>query len=92
MSIEWFRDLVICIFGLSATAVILFIATMAFICFLKVKPIIDSAKKTTKIVENLTSTVEEQVAEPLAKVAAFVQGVRQAVNLVSGLRKKKEES
>ena len=91
MSIEWFRDLVLCIFGLSVTVVVLFIGALVFICWRRVSPIIDSVKKTTSTVENLTSTVEEQVAEPLAKVAAFVQGARQAVSLVSGFRKNKEE-
>ena len=91
MSIEWFRDLVLCIFGLSTTVVVLFIGVLVFICYRRITPIINSVKTTTRTVENLTSTVEEQVAEPLAKVAAFVQGVRQAVNLVSGFRKNKEE-
>ena len=91
MSIEWFRDLVLCIFGLSVTVVVLFLAVLAFICFQRVQPIIASLKKTTGIVEDLTSSVEEQVVGPLAKVAAFIQGIKQAVNLVSGFRKNKEE-
>lgn len=91
MSIEWFRDLVLCIFGLSVTVVVLFLAVLAFICFQRVQPIIASLKKTTRTVEDLASSVEEQVVGPLAKVAAFVQGVKQAVNLVSGFRKNKEE-
>ena len=91
MSIEWFRDLVLCIFGLSTTAVVLLIGVLAYICYRKITPIIDSVKTTTRTVENLTSTVEEQVAEPLAKVAAFVQGVRQAFSLVGGFRKNKED-
>lgn len=91
MSIEWFRDLVLCIFGLSSTVVVLLIGVLAFICWLRIRPIIDSVKTTTRTVENLTSTVEEQVAEPLAKVAAFVQGVRQAFSLIGGFRKNKED-
>ena len=91
MSIEWFRDLVLCIFGLSSTVVVLLIGVLVFICWLRVRPIIDSLKTTTRTVENLTSTVEEQVAEPLAKVAAFVQGIRQAFSLVGGFRKNKED-
>ena len=91
MSIEWFRDLVLCIFGLSSTVVVLFFGVLVFISYRRIMPIIDSLKTTTRTVENLTSTVEEQVAEPLAKVAAFVQGVRQAVSLVSGFRKNKED-
>jgi hypothetical protein len=92
MSIEWFRDLVVCIFGLSTAVVVLCIGVLAFVVYFRIKPIIESLKTTTKTVENITTTVGEEVAGPLAQLAAFVQGVRQAVNLVGGItRKRKEE-
>ena len=91
MSIEWFRDLVIIIWGLGSTVVILLMGVLAFLLYRRMRPALDSLKKTTKTVENITSVVGEQVAGPLAKVAAFVQGVRQAASLVSQLRNKKEE-
>jgi len=90
VSIEWFRDLVICIFGLGATVVILALVVLAFMIYFRVKPILNSVKATTKTVENISSTVEEEVAKPLAQVAAFVQGLRQAMNLVGQFTKKKE--
>ncbi len=91
MSIDWFRDLVICIFGLGATVVVIFLAVLAFLLYLRVRPILDSVKTTTKTVENISSCVEEEVVKPLAQVAAFVQGIRQAVSLVGRFTKKKEE-
>lgn len=91
MSIEWFRDLVVCIFGLGATVAVIILVVLAFILFVKIKPILDSVKATTRTVENISSCVEEEVAKPLAQVAAFVQGIRQAVGLVSRFTKKKEE-
>jgi hypothetical protein len=91
VSIDWFRDLVICIFGLGATVVVIFLAVLAFLIFLSIRTIIDSVKKTTKTVENISSCVEEEVVKPLAQVAAFIQGIRQAVSLVGRFTKKKEE-
>jgi len=91
VSIEWFRDLVVCIFGLGATVAVIILVVLAFILFVKIKPILDSVKATTRTVENISSCVEEEVAKPLAQVAAFVQGIRQAVGLVSRFTKKKEE-
>ena len=91
MSIEWFRDLVLCIFGLGATVVVIFLAVLAFLLYRRIRPILDSVKKTTKTVEDFSSCVEVEVAGPLAQVAAFVQGIRQAVGLVSRFAKKKEE-
>ena len=91
MSIEWFRDLVVCIFGLGVTVVVIFLAVLAFILYRRLKPVLDSLRATTKTVENLSSCVEMEVARPLAQVAAFIQGIRQAVSLVGRFTKRKEE-
>ncbi len=91
MSIEWFRDLVLCIFGLGVTVVAIFLAVLAFKTYQRLRPVLDSLKQTTKTVASLSSCVEVEVARPLAQLAAFVQGVRQAVSLVSRFAKRKEE-
>jgi len=91
VDIEWFRDLVVCIFGLGATVAVIILVVLAFILFVKIKPILDSVKATTRTVENISSCVEEEVARPLAQVAAFVQGIRQAAGMFSRFTKKKEE-
>ena len=83
MSIEWLRDLVICIFGLGAMLAIICIAVIVFILYFRVKPIINSIKTTTKTVENISTSVEEEVVKPLVQVAAFVQGLRQVVGRFS---------
>ena len=90
MSIESFRDLVIIIFGLGATVVIVFVGILAFSLYRKIKPVLDSSRATVKTVENISSCVEEEVARPLAQIGAFVQGVTQAVNLVSRFSRRKE--
>jgi len=91
VNIEWFRDLVVCIFGLGAMVAVIILVVLAFILFVKVQPILNSLKATTRTVENISSCVEEEVAKPLAQVAAFVQGIRQAIGMVSKFTKKKEE-
>lgn len=90
MSIEWFRDLAIVILGLGATVVLIFIGVLAFLLYRKLRPILNSLKATTKTVENISSTVEEEVSRPLAQVAAFVQGISQAVSLVSRFSRRKK--
>lgn len=90
MGIEWFRDLAVCIFGLGATLAIAFIAVLVFLVYRKLRPILDSVKATTKTVENISSCVEEEVAKPLAQVSAFVQGINQAIGLVSRFSKGKK--
>jgi hypothetical protein len=90
VGIEWFRDLAIVVLGFGATLVVISIGILAFMLYRKVKPILDSAKSTAKRVENISSTVEEEVSRPLAQLAAFVQGVRQVANLFSSLARRKE--
>jgi hypothetical protein len=90
VSIDWFRDLVICIFGLGATVVVIFLAILALSFYLKVRPVLDSLKKTTKTAEKISSCVESEIIGPLSQVAAFAQGIRQASSLVGRFNKKKE--
>jgi len=89
VNIEWFRDLVISIFGVGATLVIIFIGVLAFLFYRKLKPILNSVKSVTKTVENISSCVEEEVSRPLARLAAFVQGISQAISLVGKFSKRK---
>jgi len=82
VSIEWLRDLAICVLGFGAAVVVIFLGILAFLLYRKVSPILDSVKGTTRTVRNISSCVEEEVARPLTQIAAFVQGVSQAVGLV----------
>ncbi|MBC8477154.1 MAG: hypothetical protein H8D49_02310 [Dehalococcoidia bacterium] len=89
MGIEWFRDLALVILGFGVTIVVIFIGVLALMLYRKLKPILDSARSTVKRVENISATVEEEVSRPLARLAAFIQGVRQAVSLFSGSARRK---
>lgn len=91
MNIEWFRDLVLCIFGLGATVAAIILVVLAFLLYFRIKPILDSINETSRTVANITSSVEEEVAKPLAQIMAFVQGIRQAIGLVGRFTKKEED-
>ena len=91
MNIEWFRDLVLCIFGLGVTVAAIILVVLAFLLYFRVKPILDAIKATSRTVANISSSVEEEVAKPLAQIMAFVQGIRQAIGLVSRFTKKEED-
>jgi len=91
VNIEWFRDLVLCIFGLGATVAAIILVVLAFLLYFRIKPILDSINETSRTVANITSSVEEEVAKPLAQIMAFVQGIRQAIGLVGRFTKKEED-
>jgi hypothetical protein len=90
MSIDWFRDLVICIFGLVAAGALIFIAVLSFLLYRRVRVILDSVKATSKTIQGLSSYVGDEVVKPVIEVAAIIQGVRQGIDTISRFFKKKE--
>jgi hypothetical protein len=92
MTIEWFRDLVIVIFGIGATVAIILLVVLAFMLYSHIKPIIESVQKTTKSVERVTSSIEEVVAKPVSLIVSFIQGIRSALGLVRKFTGKEEDN
>lgn len=91
MSIEWFRDLVLCIFGLSATVAVIILVVLAFMFYFRLKPLLDSMKKTAGTVAKITDTVETEMTGPLVQIVSFVQGCRQAIGLFNRFFRREEE-
>lgn len=90
MGIDWFRDLAISIFGLVAAGVLIFITVLIFSLYRRIKVILDSVKTTSKTIQGLSSYVGDEVVKPVIELAAIIQGVRQGIDTVSRLFKKKE--
>ena len=89
MGIDWFRDLVLCISGLVLVGVLIFVAVMAYSLYKKAKYILDSMKATSATMYGMSSYVRDEVAKPLIQVVALVQGIRQGIDTISALFKKK---
>ena len=89
MSIDWLRDLVICIFGLVATGVFIFITVLFFSLYRRARVILDSVKATSKTIQGVSSYVGDEVVKPVIELAAIIQGIRQGIDTVSRLIKKK---
>ena len=90
MSIDWFRDLIICIFGLVATGVLIFVAVLSFLLYRRVRTILNSVKATSRTIQGISSYVGDEVVKPVIEVAALIQGIRQGVDNISRFFKKKE--
>lgn len=89
MDIDWFRDLIITIFGLVASGVLIFIAVLLYKLYRRAKSILDSVKITVKIMQEVSSYVAE-VAKPVLQVVAFIRGIRQGASTISRFFEKKE--
>jgi len=88
MSIDWFRDLIICIFGIVTAGVLVFIAVLLSLLYRRTRSILDSIKATTTTIQGVSSYVGEEVVKPVIQVAAVVQGIRQGIDTISKFFKK----
>jgi len=90
VGIDWFRDLVICVVGLVATGVFIFIAVLLFLLYRRVRAILDSVKATSRTIQDVTSYVGDEVVKPVIEVAAIIQGIRQGIDTIGKFFKKGE--
>ena len=90
MSIDWFRDLVISISGLVLIGVLIFVAVLSYSLYRRIRSILDSIKTTSRTIKGISSFVGDEVAKPLIQVVALTQGIRQGIDTISKLFKKKE--
>jgi hypothetical protein len=90
LGIEWFRDLFICLFAVVATIVSIFITVLLYRIYHRASKIMDSVKDTAKTVQGISSYTGDQVIRPLVEIAAIIQGVRQGIETISKLFRKRE--
>ena len=90
MSIDWFRDLILCIFGIVAAGVLVFLAVLLYLLYRRTTSILDSVKATSTTIQGITSYVGEEVVKPVVQVASMIQGIRQGIDTISKFFKKQE--
>ncbi len=90
MSIDWFRDLVISISGLVLIGVLIFVAVLSYSLYRRIKSILDSVKTTSRTIQGVSSYVGDEVVKPITQIVALIQGIRQGIDAVSNLFRKKE--
>jgi hypothetical protein len=88
---EWFRDLVIIIFGLTATAALVIQTVLWLKTYRGVREILDSVRATTRTVENITQTVDAELAGPLGQIVSVLRGLREGLGFFSSFRSRKKK-
>ena len=90
MSIELFRDLVICIFGVMATVAMILIAVLVVSLYRKSRNVLQSVEATSKNIQEITSSLRKKVISPIAGMGALIQGMYkgiEAIDKIFGKRK-----
>ena len=98
MGIEWFRDLVICILGVIGIVVLILIAILSYLLYQRSKALMDimhevyqkadsvleAMETTTETIRGISSTITKAILNPVTKIIATVQGIRQGVSGAPG--------
>ena len=89
MDIAWFRDLVICVWGLVATLLLIFLAVLVFLLYRKAKVVLNSIEMASSTIWRISCTVEDEIVKPVVQIVSLVQGIRLGVDFLSRFFKKK---
>jgi hypothetical protein len=104
MGIEWFRDLVICVWGAIATVILVFLAILAYNLYKKAIKFLDSVeeaaqqgnqilvsvKSSAAMIQDAVSTVNQDMFRPVMQIVAIIQGVRYGADIIKKCFKDKK--
>ena len=91
MTIEWFRDLIIIIYGLVGAVFLVSIGIMAFLLFRRLKVILDSLALTSANIQEISTVAKEQMVGPIMQVGSVFQGITRWIEMISGYFKKSKK-
>jgi len=82
--------LIIIIGGVVVAVVLVFMSVILYSFYKLTRSIMGSIEATTKSISGISAYATDQVVKPLVQVAAAVQGIREGINWVGKLFKKRE--
>jgi predicted PurR-regulated permease PerM len=88
MSIEWFRDLIIVIYGFLGIIVLIFVIIIASLIYKKTRTVLNSIQATTNEVKQIIDTIKIEFVDPIVQAMAVVQGIKQGISTISKLFRK----
>jgi len=91
VTIEWFRDLTIIIYGLVGAVFLIVIGIMAFSLFRRLQVILDSLKVTSSNIQEISTVAKEQMVRPIMQVGSVFQGITRWIEMISGYFKKSKK-
>lgn len=87
---EWFRDLIICIYGILGVIALISIAIVSLLAYKKTKEVLDYIQLTIKNANTVVDTIKDEFVDPLVQIMAIVQGIKQGLNILSRFNKKEK--
>jgi hypothetical protein len=91
LSIDWFRDLTIIIYGVVGAVFLIAVGIMAFALFRRITVILDSLKVTTANIEEISTAAKEQIVRPIIQFGTIFQGLTKWIEVISAYFKKSKK-
>ena len=88
MTIGWFRDLIIIIYGLLGAVFLVFMIFIIMSLYNRVKVILDSAKVTAANIQEISTVAKEQMVRPIMQVGSVFQGIAKWIETIGAYVKK----
>ena len=90
MDMAWFRDLVICISGISAIVVLVLLTVLSITIYRKSKTVLRSLEVTSNNLQDISSVLREKFIAPFAEIGTFIHGISkifESINKTFGKKK-----
>jgi len=85
------RDIVLIIWGLVATAAMVFISVILFLFYRKTVSVLDSTDLMVARVGNIANYVEKEVVGSISRFGMMIQGIIQGISIFGSIFNKKED-
>ena len=91
MELSSWRDIVLIIWGLVATAAMVFISVILFLFYRKTVSVLDSTDLMVARVGNIANYVEKEVVGSISRFGMMIQGIIQGISIFGSIFNKKED-
>lgn len=92
MELSMWRDVILIVWGLVATAAMVFISVILFLFYRKTVSLIDSTDMLIDKASDIADYVNARVVAPVSRFGTMVQGIIQGISIFSSIFSKKEEN
>ena len=90
MELSAWRDVILIIWGLVATAAMVFISVILFLFYRKTTSVLDSTDLMVNKVGEIVDYVNTEVVRPVSRFGTMVQGIMQGISIFGSIFNKKE--
>lgn len=91
MEISIWRDVILIVWGLVATAAMVFISVILYLFYRKTVTLLDSTDVLIARVSDMAEYVNAEVVVPVSRFSTMIQGIIQGISIFSSVFKKEEK-